>query len=980
MAIASGLETRVNSYTVSEQSSPRITALSDGGWVVAWMSNVPDGPSWGVYQQAYQADGTPQGSETQVNSYTSGNQYRPRITALSDGGWVVTWVDAGLEGSSQDGSGPGVYQQAYHADGTPRGSETQVNSYTLYSQYDPQITALSDGGWVVTWVSIGQDGPSSGVYQQAYQADGTPQGGETQVNSYTSGDQYDPRITALSDGGWVVTWVSIGQDGSGSGVYQQAYHADGTPQGGETRVNSPAFSGQYHPEITALSDGGWVVTWESNGQDGSGYGVYQQAYHADGTPQGCETQVNSYTSGNQYRPRITALSDGGWVVTWTSNGQDGSGYGVYQQAYQADGSPQGGETQVNSYTTHNQADPQITALSDGGWVVTWVSYGQDGSGSGVYQQAYQADGTPHGSETQVNSYTAGIQYDPRITALSNGGWVVTWTSNRQDGSQLGVYQRTFWLNDGPTVESRIADQPATEDKSFSFTVPASTFADANTLDTLTYSATLEDGDALPGWLTFDPATRTFWGTPANGDVGEISVVVTATDAGGLSASSTFTLTVTNTNDTPTIPVNTTVSTFENASVLIDVLSTAQDVDVGDTLAVTAASVRTGFGSVFIDDDGRLLYDPTTAPNQNIAAGETRTVLIRYTVSDGNGGTKTAYVTMTVNGISPDIFKGTSGNDVLNGSTHDDILYGYAGKDTLDGKTGADKMRGGAGDDTYVVDHTGDTVVERAGEGTDLVKSSLSYTLVSNVENLRLTGTAISGTGNGSANILTGNRADNTLDGKAGADRMIGGKGNDTYVIGSVKDEVVEKAGEGADLVKASVSFALAANVENLTLTGSSKINGTGNTLNNTILGNAGINTLSGGGGNDKLKGYKGNDTLYGGSGADDLYGGSGKDTFVFKSKTNLNTSKTATDTIFDFSQSQKDIIDLSAIDANTRKGGNQAFTFIKSDGFHDKAGELRYEKKASDTYIYGDTDGNGKANFVLHFDDALKLTKADFLL
>ncbi|MCJ8054194.1 M10 family metallopeptidase C-terminal domain-containing protein [Shinella curvata] len=138
--------------------------------------------------------------------------------------------------------------------------------------------------------------------------------------------------------------------------------------------------------------------------------------------------------------------------------------------------------------------------------------------------------------------------------------------------------------------------------------------------------------------------------------------------------------------------------------------------------------------------------------------------------------------------------------------------------------------------------------------------------------------------------------------------------------------------------------------------------------------------MNGLGGNDTIAGREGNDKLYGGSGADGLYGGSGKDTFVFKSKTDLTTSKTATDTIFDFSQSQKDIIDLSAIDANTTKSGNQAFTFIKSDGFHGKAGELRYEKKASDTYVYGDTDGDGKTNFVLHFDDALTLTKADFLL
>nr|WP_298097893.1 cadherin domain-containing protein [uncultured Shinella sp.] len=147
-----------------------------------------------------------------------------------------------------------------------------------------------------------------------------------------------------------------------------------------------------------------------------------------------------------------------------------------------------------------------------------------------------------------------------------------------------------------------------------------------------------------------------------------------------------------------------------------------------------------------------------------------------------------------------------------------------------------------------------------------------------------------------------------------------------------------------------------------------------------LEGRAGNDTLFGGAGRDILKGARGSDKLYGGSGADDLYGGNGQDIFVFKSQADLTTSINVTDTIFDFSQSQKDVIDLSAIDANIGKSGNQAFTFIKSDAFTGKAGELRYEKKASETYVYGDTDGNGKADFVLHFDDALNLAKADFLL
>ena len=178
---------------------------------------------------------------------------------------------------------------------------------------------------------------------------------------------------------------------------------------------------------------------------------------------------------------------------------------------------------------------------------------------------------------------------------------------------------------------------------------------------------------------------------------------------------------------------------------------------------------------------------------------------------------------------------------------------------LTGNSAANVLAGGAGHDTYVVG-AGDTVVEAANAGSDLVQSSLTYTLGANVENLTLTGTeAIDGTGNSLGNILTGNSAANVLtgeagsdklDGGAGADLLIGGAGNDTYVVENVGDQVVEAANEGSDLVQSSVSFTLGANVENLTLTGTGAIDGTGNSLSNVLTGNSAANVLTGGAGSD----------------------------------------------------------------------------------------------------------------------------------
>jgi Ca2+-binding RTX toxin-like protein len=196
-----------------------------------------------------------------------------------------------------------------------------------------------------------------------------------------------------------------------------------------------------------------------------------------------------------------------------------------------------------------------------------------------------------------------------------------------------------------------------------------------------------------------------------------------------------------------------------------------------------------------------------------------------------------------------------------GNTLNNVLTGNNAANTLNGGTGADTMAGGAGDDTYVVDNVGDIVTENANEGIDLIQSGVTYTLVANIENLTLTGaTAINGTGNELNNTLTGNSAANVLS---------GGLGDDTYIV-STGDSVVENANEGIDTVQSNVTHTLGANVENLTLTGTTAINGTGNTLNNVLKGNSGVNSLSGAAGNDTLEGLGGADTLTGGTG-DDTY-------------------------------------------------------------------------------------------------------------
>jgi Ca2+-binding RTX toxin-like protein len=207
-----------------------------------------------------------------------------------------------------------------------------------------------------------------------------------------------------------------------------------------------------------------------------------------------------------------------------------------------------------------------------------------------------------------------------------------------------------------------------------------------------------------------------------------------------------------------------------------------------------------------------------------------------------------------------------------GNTLNNVLVGNSAANTLNGGTGADQLAGGAGNDTYVVDNVGDVVTEQLNEGLDTVQSSVTYALAANVDNLTLTGAAaINATGNSLANILTGNAGANVLDGGVGADTLVGGAGNDAYVVEDLGDVVTEQLNQGTDTVQSAISYTLGINLENLTLTGTAALTGTGNTLNNVLTGTSAANVLTG---------DDGNDTLDGGAGADTLIGGLGNDTYL----------------------------------------------------------------------------------------------------
>ncbi len=253
------------------------------------------------------------------------------------------------------------------------------------------------------------------------------------------------------------------------------------------------------------------------------------------------------------------------------------------------------------------------------------------------------------------------------------------------------------------------------------------------------------------------------------------------------------------------------------------------------------------------------------------------------------------------------------------------------------------------------------------------------------------------TGKGGADIAFGGAGNDKIDGGAGADYMNGGAGNDTFLVDNIGDRTVEMAGGGADTVQAGITWKLADQIEVLTLSaGKGSIGGTGNALANTIIGNEGANLLRGAGGNDRLFGGLGNDylrggadndALNGGAGHDKLYGDLGKDVltggadadiFGFTAGSTGATQRSA-DRITDFNHTQKDLIDLSAIDANTALAGDQAFAFIGNAAIS-AAGQLHFVQLSGSTYVEGDTNGDGKADLVIRLDGLHDLVAGDFVL
>jgi Ca2+-binding RTX toxin-like protein len=424
------------------------------------------------------------------------------------------------------------------------------------------------------------------------------------------------------------------------------------------------------------------------------------------------------------------------------------------------------------------------------------------------------------SATNGGTLPGWLRVDPGTRTLSG-------TPNNSDVGMIALSVRasdpfgesvtsTFSLtvrnnNDAPILLHPIGERSATEDMPFSLAIPVDTFLDVDVGDRVNLEATLSNGNALPTWLSFDPLLQLFSGTPANQDVGVLDILLQAQDGSGAVVSDQFSLTVVNTNDAPILqqPLADHLLSAGGAIQFKVPSGTFADIDAGDSL-ILAATLDDGAPlPSWLQFDAMSGEFAGTAPSNG-------TLDIRVTATD------------TAQAVASDVFRiqfGSSGQ-VLTGTPRDDTLVGGSGNDTLDGRAGSDLLVGGAGDDLYVVDNRSDRAVELANEGADTVRSTISFSLGANLENLELVGTGrINGTGNGLDNFINGNSSANILaggsgndflfglagsdllrdtagrngfDGGTGSDWLAGGTGNDFFAGGPGDDSI--ETGGGANII------------------------------------------------------------------------------------------------------------------------------------------------------------------------------------
>ena len=430
---------------------PQVTALRDGGFVVAWSGETSDAQGSDVFLQQFSLDGAMVGHIVRLQGLAGNlHDFSPQVGELPDGGFVVTWV--GRAQFWPDRSD--IFVQRFGGDGAKDGNMALLQGLPVdaANRY-PQVASLSDGGFVVTW-QVDQ-----AVFVQAFDLDGALAGDLIHIQGMTgSRSNAEPQIAALDDGGFVVVWKNETTDWQGSDIFVQQFSANGVKASEIIRLQGmPGFLGDWAPSISALTDGGFVVTWQGETSDGQAHDIFVQRFNADGAIAGEMSRLQGM-AGSLWdsSPQVSALLDGGFVVTWAGETSDGQGHDIFVQRFDADGAIAGEMSRLQGGEGNLWDNaPAVGSMPDGGFVVAWSGQLPDGQSNNIFLQRFDVGGAKAGDMFQLQSMVGSRGDDaPQISVLSDGGFVVTWYAQTSDGQAADIFVQAFDANGEPIVTER----------------------------------------------------------------------------------------------------------------------------------------------------------------------------------------------------------------------------------------------------------------------------------------------------------------------------------------------------------------------------------------------------------------------------------------------------------------------------------------------------------------------------------------------
>lgn len=592
-----------------------------------------------------------------LNTATTAYQKSPALAALKTGGFVTVWATTD---ATQDGNLGAIKLQLLNSAGEKVGAEILVNTATYSDQYQPSVTVLSNGNFVVTWTTgdTFEDGSGLAVKAQMFTAAGAKVGSEFLVETQTTMNQQKSTITALADGGFVVSWETTDgtQDGYGIAIKAQRYSSTGVKVGSEFLVNT-TYGVESNVKLVGLSDGGFMATWTLN--SGSSGDVYGRIFDANGNALGTSFLLNTTTTYSQGLAQSVQLSDGTILAIWVSTVNSGGTTQIFGQKFSATGIKIGGEFAMKDWgglPFSSIGSATVVALADGGYALSWTSNNTQNNLANVYFQQYNADGSAHGMTEQINTSTSMDELNIRSAIDANGSILTVWENlNLSVPADYNVGAALWASHIGPQFTNNYgysyAGTTTAENQTYAGTLQATNPNGG----TLTYSiAGGEDAarftiNASTGVLSFVSAPN--YEAPDDQFADRLYLITIRASDGTYSDLVNYTVTLTNVNEAPVFASGT--SSFvmaENTAGAIAVF-TATDPE----LAAVTYSLSGADAALFAFDSATRTLSLISPQNFEAPAdaGGNNVYNVSIVASDGaNSSTQAVTVTITDTNEAP----------------------------------------------------------------------------------------------------------------------------------------------------------------------------------------------------------------------------------------------------------------------------------------------------------------------------------------